>query len=155
MKPGDSAAAHSVEAVRAARYHLITAAIGVLLLGSGCASDTDDPSPAASAAAPPSALVDPDVFARRIDAAGVVTINVHIPNEGSIAGTDLTVPFDQIATSTELPADRATPLAVYCRSGTMSATAVEDLTALGYTDVVELDGGFNAWKRAGRLLQPA
>jgi rhodanese-related sulfurtransferase len=83
----------------------------------------------------------------------VVTINVHVPNEGSIAGTDLTIPYTEIAASTALPADLATPLAVYCRSGNMSADAVRDLTALGYTNIVELEGGFNAWKSSGRVLE--
>ena len=83
-----------------------------------------------------------------------MTINVHVPDEGSIPGTDLAIPFDEIATSAELPADLDTPLAVYCRSGNMSADAVDDLEELGYTDIVELDGGFNAWKASGRELEP-
>ena len=97
----------------------------------------------------------PEAFEQRVQAAEVVTINVHVPNEGSIAGTDLTIPFDRITTSSELPVDLTTPLAVYCRSGNMSASAVRDLAALGYTDVTELDGGFNAWKASGRPLLPA
>jgi rhodanese-related sulfurtransferase len=100
-------------------------------------------------------LVGPDVFAARIEEPGVVTINVHIPDEGSIAGTDLTIPFDRISESSELPVDRDTPLAVYCRSDNMSADAVNDLEALGYTDIVELDGGFDAWVASGRPLEPA
>ncbi|MGK2949645.1 MAG: rhodanese-like domain-containing protein [Acidimicrobiales bacterium] len=83
----------------------------------------------------------------------MVAINVHTPNEGSIAGTDLTIPFDEISTSNELPADRDTPLAVYCRSGNMSEGAVDDLENMGYTSIVELDGGFNAWTEAGRPLE--
>jgi rhodanese-related sulfurtransferase len=130
---------------------------GVSLLGSSCAADADDhredlASAVTTAPSTSSALVGPDAFARRIEAPGVVTINVHTPDEGSIAGTDLTIPFDRIATSGELPADLSTPLAVYCRSGNMSADAVVDLETLGYTDIVELDGGFNAWTRAGRPL---
>ena len=100
-----------------------------------------------------STLVSVDEFADRIDTPGVVTINVHVPDEGNIAGTDLVIPYDEIADSTELPSDLDTPLAVYCRSGNMSATAVTDLRALGYTDIVELDGGFNAWVDAGRTLE--
>ncbi len=100
-------------------------------------------------------MVAPDVFAARIEAPGVVTINVHTPDEGSIAGTDLTIRFDQIAESSDLPADRSTPLAIYCRSGNMSAAAVDDLEALGFNDIVELEGGFNAWVASGRPLEPA
>ncbi|NKS74801.1 hypothetical protein GS531_24805 [Rhodococcus hoagii] len=47
-----------------------------------------------------------------------------------------------------------TTIAVYCMSGNMSATAVQDLADLGYTDVVELDGGMMAWMADGRELLP-
>lgn len=136
------------------RRLLIAASVGVSLLGAGCAADGDGGSSTATTATSP-ALVGPDAFARRIEAPGVVTINVHTPDEGSIAGTDLTIAFDRITTSSELPDEVSTPLAVYCRSDNMSADAVADLKTLGYTDIVELDGGFNAWAQAGRPLEPA
>ena len=110
------------------------------------------PPPTTSASNPPSVLVEPAAFEARIAQPDVVTINVHVPNEGSIAGTDLTIPYNTISTSTQLPANKATPLAVYCRRGNMSAKAVVDLQALGYTNVVELAGGFNAWSASGRPL---
>lgn len=125
----------------------------LLLLGAsiGC-TDTSEPAsrPAPSSTAPK--LVSPSAFERRVAAAGVVTINVHVPDEGNIDGTDLRIPYTEIATSNELPDDRSTPLAIYCRSGNMSAQAVRDLVQLGYTDIVELDGGFNAWTASGRSL---
>ena len=84
-----------------------------------------------------------------------ISLNVHVPDEGSIAGTDLSIPFDELeARQGELP-DPSTPLALYCRSGNMSATAARTLTALGFTDVVELEGGMLAWQEAGRPLLPA
>jgi len=143
-----------VEAVKPVRSLLGVALIVVVLVGSGCGSGSDEPTmaspdPTASSSAP----VEPDAFARRVAAPGVVTINVHTPNEGSLPGTDLAIPFDEIAASSELPDDLSTPLAIYCRSGNMSADAVDDLEALGYTDIVELDGGFNAWTTAGRPLE--
>ena len=36
----------------------------------------------------------------------------------------------------------------------MSADAVVDLEALGYTDIVELEGGFDAWRQAGFPVEP-
>ena len=36
----------------------------------------------------------------------------------------------------------------------MSAIAVATLHALGYTDIVELSGGYDAWLQSGRTLQP-
>ncbi len=134
---------------------LVVAGLLVVLIGAGCASDDGSEPSAGNDLAVPPAMADPAAFASRIDAPGVVTVNVHTPNEGSIAGTDLTIAFDEIAESSELPDDLGTPLAVYCRSGNMSAAAVDDLEALGYTDIVELDGGFNAWKASGRPLEPS
>ena len=61
------------------------------------------------------------------------------------------MPFNDIDAAA-LPSDRATPLAVYCRSDTMSAEAVVTLAALGYTNIVELDGGMNAWLASGRTV---
>jgi rhodanese-related sulfurtransferase len=127
-----------------------------LWAGVGCTDDSsaDRSAVSTTSAASPAAatLVSPAAFERRVATAGVVTINVHVPNEGNIAGTDLVIPYTEIAASKDLPADRSTPLAVSCRSGNMSASAVRDLEALGYTDIVELSGGFNAWKQSGRSL---
>lgn len=100
-----------------------------------------------------SRLVGPDEFAAAIFDSDRVTINVHVPYEGDIAGTDLSIPFDQIADQAErLPRDRNAAIAIYCRSGPMSATAAEALNLLGYTDVIELEGGMNAWRASGRPL---
>ena len=94
-------------------------------------------------------MIDPAGFAAAIVDPNTVTINVHIPAADiELEGTELTMPFDNLDTA-ELPSDRSTPLAVYCRSGSMSASAVRRLLALGYTDVVELDGGTDAWAAAG------
>jgi len=123
-----------------------------VIVAVGCGSDNASPTTARSTAPAPK-LVAVQTFADRIAEPGVVTINVHVPNEGNIAGTDLEIPFDQIGSSTDLPTDLTTPLAVYCRSGNMSAIAVSTLSTKGYTDIVELDGGYNAWTRSGRQLE--
>lgn len=96
-------------------------------------------------------LVDPATFAASIAHPGAVVINVHIPYDGEITGTDIFMPFDNLDVAS-LPADRTTPLVVYCRSGTMSAIAVGMLTELGYTDIVELAGGMRAWESSGRPI---
>lgn len=154
--PGGSAG--DLAAGRGARL----AAAGAVLLVAGCGGTPADraapsgtaaaPSgPAASAAAVPQ--LTPAQFAAAVAEPRRVTVNVHTPYEGEIAGTDLFLPFDRVqADASRLPADRSTPLAVYCRTGRMSAQAVATLRRLGYRDVVELAGGMVAWERAGQPL---
>ncbi|UNB52317.1 rhodanese-like domain-containing protein [Mycolicibacterium sp. YH-1] len=126
---------------------------GVLAL-TGCGADrTETPSSALADMTSFARLVDSDEFADMVAQPGRVTINVHVPFEGDIAGTDLSIPFDQIdANAGRLPADRSTGLAIYCRSGPMSTIAAETLHNLGYTDVVELRGGMRAWQADGHPL---
>lgn len=47
----------------------------------------------------------------------------------------------------ELPKDR--PLLVMCHSGARSAAATAFLIRSGWTDVVNVAGGIDAWERAG------
>jgi rhodanese-related sulfurtransferase len=114
----------------------------------------DATAPAATSASPaPSQLVGPGEFASAVAEPDRVTINVHVPYEGDIPGTDLSIPFDQIAQqAAKLPAERSTPLAIYCRRGPMSAIAAAELGSMGYTDVMELQGGMQAWQTSGRPL---
>lgn len=122
-----------------------------------CGSPSEAPSATSTEGAATSVvlhrLVGPDEFASAIAESDRLTINVHVPFEGDIAGTDLSIPFDRIPEQADrLPSDRDAPIAIYCRTGPMSATAAEALRSLGYTDVVELKGGMKAWQASGRPL---
>lgn len=79
-----------------------------------------------------------------------VFVNVHIPFEGDIADTDLSIAFDEIGDHLDLlPADKDARIVLYCRSGRMSAIAADTLLAAGYTQVYNLEGGFVAWEAQG------
>ena len=74
-------------------------------------------------------------------------LDVREPHEtdiSSIGGT--LIPKDVVRQRlNEVPRD--VPVVVYCRSGSRSATVVRWLEDDGYTNVVNLAGGINAWAR--------
>jgi YVTN family beta-propeller protein len=76
-------------------------------------------------------------------------VNVHIPYEGEIPRTDRFIPFNRVADNLDLLPDKEAPIVLYCRSGSMSTKAARDLAEMGYMNILELDGGFNAWKAQG------
>lgn len=126
-----------------------------VLVAVGCSSGPEQAEPSTTggtdgAVEPAGELLGPAEFARYMeDNPDVPVVNVHIPYEGHIEGTDSFVAFDEIADWVDLPDDRAAPLVLYCRSGNMSGEAAETLESMGYTGVVDLRGGMNAWTEAG------
>jgi rhodanese-related sulfurtransferase len=81
-------------------------------------------------------------------------VNVHIPFEGDIAQTDLSIPYDEIEQNLGmLPQEKAAKIVLYCRSDRMSRIAAEKLVELGYANIWNLDGGMLAWEQAGLPLE--
>lgn len=142
-----------------AKVAIVGCSVAVAL--SGCSSGTAPTTNGVSTSTMDSAEVatqtwrpvPPQQFEEYVAEPDRVTINVHIPYEGDIAGTDLSIPFDQVTAQRDsLPAALDTPIAVYCRSGRMSEIAATTLSDMGYQDVVELSGGTKAWEQSGRTL---
>jgi rhodanese-related sulfurtransferase len=75
-------------------------------------------------------------------------IDVREPDEyatAHIAGAEL-LPLSQWpAIAAEKLTDRAQPLLIHCHHGGRSARAAEFLLRNGYTDVINLAGGIDAW----------
>jgi molybdopterin/thiamine biosynthesis adenylyltransferase/rhodanese-related sulfurtransferase len=70
-------------------------------------------------------------------------------DQGTIPGS-VFIPRGHLESQAETRLDRSKPVVVYCAGGNRSAFAAETLTALGYTDVVSMAGGFGRWKNEGR-----
>lgn len=135
----------------------VVAAVSALTLA-GCALSSSQQSDPAASASPGVSVsvgrsVGPAEFEKQVADPSRLAINVHVPFEGAIPGTDLMIPYDGIERElSRLPQDRTSPLAIYCRTGRMSAIAAATLAGLGYTNVVELQGGMQAWEASGRGL---
>ncbi|OGO65148.1 MAG: hypothetical protein A2029_16930 [Chloroflexi bacterium RBG_19FT_COMBO_47_9] len=80
-------------------------------------------------------------------------INVHIPFDGDIAGTDLSIPYDQIEQNLDKLPDKNAKIVLYCRSDRMSNIAAKTLVELGYTNIWNLDGGMVDWEGAGLSIE--
>lgn len=92
-------------------------------------------------------------FREMMDQPNAFVVNVHIPYEGDLPGTDASIKFDEVAAHLDqLPPDRSAKILLYCRSGRMGTLAAAELIGLGYTSVYNLTGGFNAWKAAGHPM---
>lgn len=92
-------------------------------------------------------LVNPTEFSKLVEKGDGFLVDVHIPEQTHIPGTDAFIPYNEVSSYTDqLPADKSTPILVYCRSGSMSKTASQEIADLGYTNVYDLEGGINAYR---------
>ncbi len=92
----------------------------------------------------------PEEFYRLIQKEDVFVVDVHVPEQEHIPGTDVWIPYNRIEEFADvLPEDKNAKILVYCRSGHMSKIAASKLAQMGYSNIYDLDGGINAWKRAG------
>ncbi|HLD38370.1 MAG TPA: rhodanese-like domain-containing protein [Candidatus Nanoarchaeia archaeon] len=99
-------------------------------------------------------LLPPEEFEKVIQNESIFLLNVHTPYSGKINGTDETIEdWENLDKYMEkLPMDVSVPIAVYCRSGKMSADASKQLLEMGYQNIYELDGGMTAWEESGKKI---
>jgi rhodanese-related sulfurtransferase len=97
--------------------------------------------------------VSADQFVKMLDQKDFTLINVHIPYQGEIAGTDLLIPFNTIDRDrNQLPDDKDAKMVVYCMMGPMGRIAAQKLVSMGYRQVIHLQGGMMAWQNVGKKL---
>lgn len=87
----------------------------------------------------------------------VVVLDIRTPAEvlqARMPGPLLQLDFHEPDFATRLAElDRDTPYLMYCRSGQRSGHARALMAELGFTDVVDLEGGLLAWAQAGLPLE--
>ncbi|MDQ2935379.1 MAG: molybdopterin-synthase adenylyltransferase MoeB [Chloroflexota bacterium] len=94
----------------------------------------------------------PAEAASEIDAGGVALVDTREPHEyeeSHIEGGRLVPPGllrDEIAS---VVPDRSQRVLLYCRSGSRSAKAAQEMSELGYENVANVDGGILAWQEQG------
>ncbi|MBI2907787.1 MAG: rhodanese-like domain-containing protein [Chloroflexi bacterium] len=97
--------------------------------------------------------ITPPMLKSLLDNKNFLFVNVHVPYDGEISKTDAFLPYDKIGQDvSKLPRNKGDRIVIYCRSGSMSTAAAKTLVSLGYTDVVNLDGGMIAWEKQGYEL---
>lgn len=126
----------------------ISAVVAVTPL-SACSSDTPASSSASPAAGQHLAASD---FSTAIKQPGTIVLDVRTPaefSEGHLpAAKNIDVEAAEFAT-TIAALDKNATYAVYCRSGNRSGTALEQMTAAGFTHVYDLADGIVAWQNMG------
>ena len=95
----------------------------------------------------------PAELKKRLDAGEpVVVVDVRDPDEyrdGSIdAATNISRGFLEFRIGTVAP-EPSTPVVLYCQTGLRSMLAAKALHDLGYTNVNNLQGGFQRWAQSG------
>jgi rhodanese-related sulfurtransferase len=85
----------------------------------------------------------------RLDAGeALLMLDVREPYEVAISHLERTenIPYSQVTVRwTEIPRDR--PVVVFCHTGVRSTNLVEALRGQGYTNLINMVGGIDAWSR--------
>lgn len=90
-----------------------------------------------------------DEFKKRLNDSEAQLIDVRTPEEfanGKIANATNSNFFDADFANQMGQLDKNKPVLVYCASGGRSAKAVTLLKDMGFEEIHELKGGYNAWR---------
>lgn len=133
-------------------WMILVLGISMLLVAACTPATPAEPGSTASQSAGTYTQITAVQLAERLENKDFTLVNVHIPYAGEIPQTDLHIPFDALADNQDALPDINAPIVIYCRSGSMSASAMQTLQELGYTNVTDVRGGMRAWEAAGYEL---
>ena len=98
--------------------------------------------------------ISPAEFDEILNRSDPFVVDVHIPEQEHLPGTDAFIPYNEIADrQNELPQNKDTEILVYCRSGSMSREAVQVLVNAGYTNVKNLSGGLQSYRESHQKIE--
>ena len=84
----------------------------------------------------------------------IFLVDVHTPEQQHIKGTDFFIPYNEIEQyKDKFPKDKNTAIYLYCERGPMGNAAARSLYELGYSNLINLEGGTKAWRKAGFDLE--
>ena len=123
-----------------------------LVLLIGCAQDPNDNSQKSTSLSKNTSYknMTVDELDKQLKNKDFVLVDVHIPEQNHINGTDAFIPYDEIENQLDrLPQDKDAKIVLYCRTGRMSEIAAEKLAERGYTNVYNVVGGIVEWTKRG------
>ena len=93
-------------------------------------------------------VIDPTLYELQISAEKVQLIDVRTPEEFKEGHIEAAENIDFLAEGF-LPKfkkfDKNKPLYIYCRSGNRSSKAAAKLSEMGFSEIIDLEGGYKAW----------
>lgn len=127
-------------------------ALGLLLVLGACAATPQGSAPSTAGAPGGYTTIAVSELKARLDAGEpLLVLDVRTPEEfigdGHIAGATL-IPLQELPQRLD-ELDKETPIACFCRSGNRSQQACAQLAAAGFTSLVNVEGGIQAWAAAG------
>ncbi len=121
------------------RPYTILAAIGLLLALTCCNAQSGG-------------TVDVPTLKAELVKGNVQLVDVRTPQEWSTGHIDGALHIDWFSDdfkSRVAKLDKESPVRLYCAAGGRSEEAREMLRGMGFKNVLDLDGGMSAWKKAG------
>jgi phage shock protein E len=95
--------------------------------------------------------VNVEQFSTHIGTAQLVDVRTPAEwNEGIMEGAKMFNFYEDDFQKNLETLDKEKPVAVYCKVGGRSGQAMAKMRELGFKEVYNLDGGMDAWKRAGK-----
>ena len=101
-------------------------------------------------------LLSPVKFEAKMKAVKGQVIDVRTPKEfnaGHLDGAINMHVYDKDFSQRLDKLDKRKPIYVYCKVGARSAEAAEVMKGKGFTSIIELEGGMDAWTAAGKPVK--